>query len=308
MRRTIHTGLKRILLASALLLLTAAIWPRARLAMVWAAGRCGQCSFHDAINSHDVLINMERAGERIGAVSKVVATDPKREFELVETPMGRFWTVRNDRFLKFTLGEEQMEIYGGDDVAVHPGDVVLDCGANVGVFTRTALNRGARLVISIEPAPATVECLRRNFEREIGEGRVIVVPKGVWDHPDVLELAEGDDGDTTGDSFVMGRDQKNKVKVPLTTIDALAEELRLPRVDFIKMDIEGAEKQALRGANETIRKHRPRMAIASEHLPDDVTAIPKVVSAIWSGYAVRSSSCKDALLQIKPEVLLFQPR
>jgi FkbM family methyltransferase len=248
---------------------------------------------------------MARAGEGIGAASKVIERD-SNGFELVATPMGQYWTQPHDRFLKFTLGEEKLEIYDGDEVAVRPGDVVLDCGANVGVFTRTALNRGARLVVSIEPAPATVECLRRNFEREINERRVIVVPKGVWDHPDVLDLALGDDGNSTGDSFVLGKDQRSKVRVPLTTIDILVTELGLPRVDFIKMDIEGAEKQALRGATETIRKYVPRMAIASEHLPDDVTAIPSVVASIRAGYGVRSSSCKDAFLQIKPEVLLFR--
>jgi predicted RNA methylase len=100
--------------------------------------------------------------------------------------MGLCWTVSHDRFLKFALGEQKMEIYGGDEVAVKAGDVVLDCGANVGVFTRMALNRGAGLVVSIEPAPGTVECLRRNFEKEIAAGRVIVVPKGVWSHPEVL--------------------------------------------------------------------------------------------------------------------------
>ena len=78
------------------------------------------------------------------------------------------------------------------------------------------------------------------------------------------------DGNTTGDSFVLGRNQANKVKVPLTTIANLAIELKLPRVDFVKMDIEGAEKEALRGGAETIRRYHPRMAIASEHLPDDV--------------------------------------
>jgi FkbM family methyltransferase len=305
--RTLHQTLKICLLALALALVVAAVWPPARLAAVWAAGRCQGCSFRDAVNSHALLVNMAQAGNEIGIASKVIGTDP-RGFELVSTPMGQFWTVRGDRFLKFTLGEQKLEIYDSGDVAVKSGDVVLDCGANVGVFTRTALERGARLVVAIEPAPGTVECLRRNFEKEIAGGRVIVVPKGVWDHPDVLELAEGDDGNTTGDSFVLGRGQKKKVMASLTTIDILAAELGLQRVDFIKMDIEGAEKAALRGAAETIRRDHPRMAIASEHLADDVTAIPATVSAIWSGYHVRPSSCKDAFLSIAPEVLLFQPQ
>ena len=303
---TVRKILKTFLLAIPIIALGLTVWPPARLAIVWAAGRCQGCSFRDAVDSHALLVNMARAGEEIGAASKVVQTDPKG-FELVETPMGRYWTVPHDRFLKFTLGEEKMEIYGADEVAVKAGDVVLDCGANVGVFTRMALERGAGLVVSIEPAPKTVECLRRNFEKEIAAGRVIVVPKGVWSHSDVLELAQGGDGNSTGDSFVLGQNQANKVKVPLTTIDILAVELKLPRVDFVKMDIEGAEKEALRGAAETIRRYHPRMAIASEHLPDDVPAIPRTVSAIWSGYTVRPSSCKDAFLSIRPEVLLFQP-
>jgi len=160
------------------------------------------------MNSHDLLVNIKQAGDRIGVASKVLATDPKGGFELVETPMGWFWTTRNDRFLKFTLGEEQLEIYPGDDVGVRPGDVVLDCGANAGGFTRTGLKRGAKLVVLIEPDPGTAECLRRNYGREIGEGRVLVVQKDVWDHPDVLELAEGDDCNTTGDSFVFGLNQR----------------------------------------------------------------------------------------------------
>jgi FkbM family methyltransferase len=254
------------------------------------------------------LVAEAKASEEIGAASKVIERDPTKGLELVDTPMGRYWTEPGDRFLKVTLGEQKIEIYDTDDVAVKRGDVVLDCGANVGVFTRTALNRGAQLVVSIEPAPATVECLRRNFADEILKGRVIVVPKGVWDRPDVLELAMGSDGNSTGDSFVFGRDVTNKVKVPLTTIDALAKELGLPRVDFIKMDIEGAEKQALRGATEVIRKYRPRMAIAAEHLPDDTVAIPRVVAAIRADYEIRPTSCKDAFLSIAPEVLLFRPR
>src|SRR5262249_10455503 len=151
-----------------LVFLVGAIWPEARLAIVWAAGRCKGCTFRDSIRSHNLLVEMARAGEQIGAASKVIEKDPQG-FELVETPMGRYWTHPRDRFLNFTLAEERLEIYGSNDVVVKPGDVVLDCGANVGVFTRTALNLGARLVVSIEPAPATVQCLRKNFSREIQE-------------------------------------------------------------------------------------------------------------------------------------------
>ncbi len=298
-------AVRAALAAAVLLVAIAAAWPKGRLLAVWSMGRANGCSCGDAVRSHDFLVHFNETALRIGGASRVLERDPQG-MDLVDTPLGRYWTVKNDRFLKFTLAEEAIDIYGQQEEGPRKGDVVLDCGANIGVFTRKALAAGAGLVVAIEPAPLTIECLRRNFQREIAEGRVIVVPKGVWNRVDTLELATGGEGNSVGDSLVLGRDLKDKIKVPLTTIDLLATELHLDRVDFIKMDIEGAEKQALTGATAVIRKFRPRMAIASEHLPDDFTAIPQTVKAIWPGYRVTHSSCRDHLFTVEPEVLLFE--
>jgi FkbM family methyltransferase len=61
-----------------------------------------------------------------------------------------------------------------------------------------------------------------------------------------------------------------QVEVPVTTIDLLVRELGLPRVDFIKIDIEGAEREALQGGMQTLRRHRPRLRLDSYHEPDDI--------------------------------------
>ena len=90
--------------------------------------------------------------------------------------------------LAHNLAEQERRIYMAGSVNVNAGDTVLDCGANVGVFTRVALAAGAKQVVAIEPAPDNVACLRRNFASEIAAGRVIVYPKGVWDKDDVLVL------------------------------------------------------------------------------------------------------------------------
>lgn len=295
--------IKIMLTAVVVVFALVAIWPRGRLVFVWALGRCNTCSFRDTLNSHDLLVNMARDGEQIGKTSHVLLSG--EGFELVETPRGNYWTAMNDKFLRFTLAEEDLEIYGSNEHGVKPGDVVLDCGANVGVFTRKALKQGARLVVAIEPAPRTVECLRRNFEREIADGHVIVYPKGVWDHVDTLELALGPEGNTTGNSFVLGRSQKSKVKVDLTTIDRVVAELHLNRVDFIKMDIEGAEKEALRGARETLRRFRPRLAISAYHLKEDPVEIPALVRDLDPGYRGSCGSCVLERRRIAPKVLFF---
>ena len=160
---------------------------------------------------------------------------------------------------------------------------MLDCGANYGTFTRRALNRGAAKVVAIEINRDIQEALRRTFANEIREGKVVVYGKGVWDRETELDLR--------GDSVVMKR-EGSPVRLPVTTIDRIVSELQLPSVDFIKMDIEGAEKNALRGAQATLLKFSPAMAISAEHLPDDAQAIPAQVKELAPGLRMEFGFCE----------------
>ena len=202
--------------------------------------------------------------------------------------------------LIYDLSEQKRNIYG---TRIRPGDVVLDAGANVGVFTRKALWAGAFKVIAIEPGPENLECLRQNFAAEIAQGRVILYPKGIWDKDEVLRLRV-DPTNSARDSFVRPIENAQIIEVPLTTIDKMVNELRLPRVDFIKMDIEGAEQKAIVGAKDTIAKFRPRMALCIYHVQGDEKMVPQLVNEARSDYSV-SKTCLCAQDRIQPEVAFF---
>uniref|UniRef100_A0A7V4KEE3 FkbM family methyltransferase n=1 Tax=Fervidobacterium pennivorans TaxID=93466 RepID=A0A7V4KEE3_FERPE len=77
---------------------------------------------------------------------------------------------------------------------------------------------------------------------------------------------------------------KKSVKVKTTTIDEFVKENKIERVDFIKIDAEGAEREIIKGARETIKNFKPRMAIAAYHLPDDKEVIPELVLSIRDDY------------------------
>jgi FkbM family methyltransferase len=130
--------------------------------------------------------------------------------------------------------------------AVRPADVVIDCGAHVGVFTQRALARGASKVVAVEPDPVNLECLRRNLSEEIAAGKVILVPKGVWNSVTTLTFSESTQN--SGMNSFVQQERGTKMQLPVTTIDHLVEELQPGRVDYIKMDIEGSEREALKGA------------------------------------------------------------
>jgi FkbM family methyltransferase len=227
--------------------------------------------------------------------------------ELWGTPRGFFWMPANFGSFFYILAEQEIKIYSSDECAVRKGDIVLDCGANVGVFTGQALAAGARLVIAIEPGPKKTECLSRNFEAQIAEGRVVVCRKGVWNVDATLQMSLYKNA--VLDSFVLRErsvESLGTLDLPVTTIDHLVSELKLPRVDFIKMDIEGANSNALAGATATLAKFRPRLAISTEDVGEDYMLVPPIVREASPGYrCVPGQARLKSRFQITPDVLYF---
>ncbi len=298
----------RALKILALLLAAAAVvylYPPIRLAALSVAGRATVCPFSQAIRSAANMSEQVDIHRRIVKASRMIDKDPAG-YHLWDTPHGKYWMpTGSDYALPWDLAEQERKIYGTGERSVRAGDIVLDCGANVGVFTREALKAGAKLVVAIEIAPENLECLRRNFAGEIRAGSVVVYPKGVWDKDDFLTL-NVDPGNSAADSVVMRPEKAHDgPRVELTTIDKIVAELNLKRVDFIKMDIEGAEQNALRGGRETLAKYHPRLSLSAYHRPDDPQKIPEAVRSAWSGYRMECGPCADAKTFIRPDVLYF---
>ncbi len=208
------------------------------------------------------------------------------QVELLDTSYGRFWiAVHQGDLLRYLITETFVgQDYTFKDVAVRPGDTVVDCGSHVGVFTRYALERGAAKVIAIEPDPTTLRCFEANLEQEIRSGRVVLVRAGVWDQPAELKFARHP-GNSGANSFVRAAGGAEMMEgIPVRPLDDIVEELALDRVDFIKMDIEGAEQRALLGAKHTLKRFRPRMAICTYHSGEDPEAIEAIIQRIDPAY------------------------
>jgi FkbM family methyltransferase len=243
--------------------------------------------FAESMEAGALSVSQVRAFDEVHGKTKPIQKEAGGN-ALFETPAGSYWMPSDSRdALEWDLAEQGRRIYGKDgNRGERRGDIVLDCGANVGVYTKTALASGAKLVVAIEPAPENVECLRRNLAQEIAAGKVIVYPKGVWDREDTLALSRDPKNSTRDSLLKLEGDAIDTIRVPLTTIDKLVAELKLDRVDFIKMDIEGAERNAVLGAKETLRRFKPRMALCVYHRPGDPVAIPRAVLDLAPGYHV----------------------
>ena len=267
-------------------------------------GRSEICPLARAIRMPAEEKALVAAKDRILHASHLVSQDVG--LELWDTPKGRYWIPKGNQYvLPFNLAEQEAHIYGTGSHFVQAGDIVLDCGASDGDFTREALQAGAKLVVSIEISPAAVECLRRNLAEPIAQDRAIVYPKGVWDSDGSLTLNVSDSNFAANSVVLRPEGSHHDVEVSLTTIDKIVNELDLPHVDFIKMDIEGAEVRALAGARATIARFKPRLSIATEHKPDDEVTIPKAVRNLRSDYQMACGPCSVLEGRIRPSVLYF---
>ena len=306
--KSLFSAKEMVFMALPLLCIAALAFEETLLLAVYASGRSGICPMRQSLAAADVAAGMKKANDEISAGSRVVEKDGKAGLVRWRTPYGDYWAPRATN-VPFLLAEQATRVYGDGALRVRKGDIVLDCGANIGTFAREALNAGARVVVAIEPSEENVESLRRNFAAEIKQGRVVVYPKGVWHSEEVLKLYSYDN--SALDSFVLKERWETttlpkEVQMPVNTIDRIVEELKLARVDFVKMDVEGAERHAIRGARETLRRFHPRMSIATENLADDQYAVPQLVRQTWPSYRQECGRCvatSDG--RIQPDVVHF---
>jgi FkbM family methyltransferase len=158
---------------------------------------------------------------------------------------------------------------------VAPGDHVLDCGAHIGLFAihlAAWVGRGGT-VHAFEPFEANAECLARSIEENGFEDRVTLEVAAVGARDGTLHLVFAPHSLNTGGAFITSPGTALPPNHEATPVRVVAlDSYPLPRpVRFIKIDVEGAEPLAMRGAATLLREDRP--VILSELHPAQLQAV-----------------------------------
>lgn len=162
------------------------------------------------------------------------------------------------------------------NVTVESGDIVIDAGSWIGDFAAYASVKGAK-VYAFEPTNETFKSLIQTANLN---GDIFSIKKGLSNENTSTSLLLDDMGDNARNSLMAKVSNnvciQNSEKVETVRLDDFVRENNLTHVDFIKADIEGFERYMLEGAQETLRKFAPKLAICTYHLPDD----PEVLAAL----------------------------
>lgn len=186
-------------------------------------------------------------------------------------------------FIAFGLNE-----YGynknGVNFKVEKGDYVIDGGACFGdtalIFAEDAGSTGK--VFSFEFVEDNLKVFHKNLELNPHlKGRIQLFENALWSNSkESLFIHE----DGAGSCAMTNKLEQNALEIPSKSIDDLVKECNIPKIDFIKLDIEGAELNCLEGAKQTILKFKPKLAICIYHNLEHFITIPKYIKELVPEY------------------------
>jgi FkbM family methyltransferase len=169
--------------------------------------------------------------------------------------------IGNKLFICGRFEEEEIQFFS-DLLKQLGAPVILDIGANIGLHAiKWATACPSLRAYAFEPSRQTLSLVRKNVDRTGHSARIEVIPLAVSDRVGVGEFFHCED-----DAYSSLRDTRRKrvidsYQVDITTIDAFVFGRGLSKVDLVKIDVEGFEREVLMGGVRTLREFRPHLFV-----------------------------------------------
>jgi FkbM family methyltransferase len=176
--------------------------------------------------------------------------DLKKGSELLRESWGNRFKVEHPESITYHEIYTRQDYFKGDCV-IRPGDIVVDCGGNIGIFTALALDMGASRVFSFEPFPNNYEINKKN------NPNAQIFDLAVSNKSDeILELLYTHTGNG-GHSIIEtefdrtpGHFEHKNIFVKTITLDDIISKNFIDHIDFLKVDTEGAELKIFEGLSD----------------------------------------------------------
>lgn len=205
----------------------------------------------------------------------VLKSIPNMKWHLRVEPVGSF-TVRLREHRMFWLRpalDHEGFMLGALQRLIRREDVVYDVGANIGLYSRFIVQCfHAAHVFAFEPFESNRRLLQENVEAGDCKGHVTVIPCAIGERDGLADFQVDDLTSNTGrlDAVAHGAPSESRrqyglrpvvTRVPIHRIDTLIESKGIAVPDVVKIDVEGAEAMALRGACHLLSTHKPRLVV-----------------------------------------------
>jgi len=218
---------------------------------------------------------LARNSERINAVADMLADEKSKKTYL---GMIRFRQTCQKKDFPNSFCEKLP--YFIKELKLDKDEVFIDCGAYTGDTINDFLKYCPeyKQIVAFEPAPKIFKKLEEKYSNN---HKITLINAGVYDKDGVVNFSDvgiGIDGKIFDADII--EENKELTSIQVNTID----NLNLKKVTFIKMDVEGAELNALKGAEKTILKDKPKLAICIYHSNEDMVQIAEYINNLMPEY------------------------
>lgn len=174
-----------------------------------------------------------------------------------------------------------MEQYNYNNiVCIEEEDIVIDGGACWGDTALYFASSNAKKVYSFEFIQSNCNVFEKNISLNPDlANKIELIKHPLWDESNI-NLSYSDNGPSSN----IGNQEQYYNKITSISLDDFAKEKNIEKIDFIKMDIEGAELNALKGAKNVIKSFKPKLAISIYHKNRDMIDIPKYIQTLNPDY------------------------
>ena len=175
------------------------------------------------------------------------------------------------RYFKYFPKTYEAENFEFLSESCKPGAVIIDIGAHIGLFSIIAAQVTGKTgkVYAFEPAPGTYALLQKTVVINHEEQVVETMQKAVGKENGKITFFVSDNKADNSNSLVNYKEDRSLhgIDVAVTTIDNFVQEKNITKLDFIKIDVEGAEYDTLQGASATLKNLRPACIVAIHPQP-----------------------------------------
>lgn len=178
---------------------------------------------------------------------------------------------------------------------LNPGDMVLDVGANVGIFSLLIAKECASKIIAVEPLRKNIEILKRNINR-LGFSEIISVQEYALGQEE-KEIQVSHNSDHSGINIEKSEGETKEI-IKVKRLDDLWKNLKKPKFRIMKLDVEGFEMNVLKGAREMFETSPPEICIV-EFNPDYTEKTTPDSCTLWEYFINRGYIAYNSNLDIE---------
>lgn len=167
------------------------------------------------------------------------------------------------------------------------GDIFLDVGAHIGKYSLQVADKIGEngSVIAVEPMPECYKALEENIVLN-KFNNIIPLNFAAWDKDCILKLFIGD---KMGHNSIKSNMGLGYLDVKARELDGLLEEMKVERVDWIKIDVEGSEYEVLRGLKKTLEENDPKFIVEVKE-PNKKKVLDMMKKSNYSIYPIEEPS------------------